>query len=635
MKHLLIRFSLVFLWFPTFSTALSAQTTYYVATPEKGGNDANSGTSLAAPFATIVKAISKAIVPGDSILVRSGTYVQAATVDMKKTGTAAKHCVLSVYLPDMINANSRPVFDFSSMVLASANRGFSLSGANYWDIYGIVILGAGDNGMILSNSSYTTITFCSFSRNRDTGLQIGNLSHHVTVVNCDSYENADIGQQSSTNGGNADGFAPKLDVGDSIIFRGCRAWLNSDDGWDGYSRPANNVSAFLEDCWAFNNGFYWLDGSTTSSQNGNGFKLGGSDSKDLAHNFTVIRCLAFYNKAKGFDQNSNAGSIYLYNNTAYKNGLNDFFMTSSPVTYQPGAQLVMKNNISFGPKGVSLPTASTASRSLITATNVFSTAVTHPEVVSFDTTGITGARGVDGSLPVLNFMRLNTAASQPYTYINQGTPLPEVVYHGSAGLPYSGSAPDLGFFESELSLLPSRLLSFNAQLKDNDLTLNWKANTEAGFRGWEVERSIAAGSVPWLSLGFIKNNSGAGFSFPDKNLSSGLYYYRLKQFEQDGSFSYSNQLAVNVNRGRLSIALEIFPNPVSSATTIRYVIPADDMISLGIYSSDGRLVQNVVAGLVLKGSYQQSINGGSLPAGSYQVRLASNGQIKSLSFLKK
>jgi hypothetical protein len=426
---------------------------YYVATAAKGGNDSNPGTSLSAPFATIAKALLAAVNPGDTIFVRSGTYTTLATVKVIKAGTAAKRLVLTAYKPDMVNARSRPVIDFSGMAAGSNNRGFQLTAANYWDIYGIVIKGAGDNGMNMSGTSYTNIEFCDFTHSRDSGLQIGGASHDVTIINCDSFDNADLGPGTTSSGGNADGFAPKLDVGENILFRGCRAWGNSDDAWDGYLRTGapgtlDNMTTILEDCWAFRNGYYWLDGSTNSSQNGNGFKMGGSDNKDEAHNFILIKCLSFDNKSKGFDQNSNAGSIYLYNCSAFRNGLNDYGLNSSPVTYKAGAELVLKNNLSLGAKGVSIPLASTASRVLTTATNSFKTAAASAEILSLDTTGVTGMRALDGSLPTLNFMRLNKLAPMPFTYIDMATPLTDITYHNKKGIPFNGIAPDMGAFES-------------------------------------------------------------------------------------------------------------------------------------------------------------------------------------------
>lgn len=155
-----------------------AQTTYYVATATQGGNDANTGTSLAAPFATIAQAISKAIVPGDSILVRSGPYAVAATVKITKSGTTAKHIVLTVYKPDMVNANSRPVFDFSSMAVSSSNRGFTMTNVNYYDIYGIVIKGAGDN---VCTWVVVAIATLRFVRSPGTAILACNLAAALTT----------------------------------------------------------------------------------------------------------------------------------------------------------------------------------------------------------------------------------------------------------------------------------------------------------------------------------------------------------------------------------------------------------------------------------------------------------------------
>jgi hypothetical protein len=617
-----------------------AQTNYYVATAAQGGNDANTGTSLAAPFATIAKAITKAIVPGDSILVRSGTYVVTTTVSINKPGTAVKHIVLTVYKPDMVNANSRPLFDFSSMAAASSNRGFSLSGANYWDIYGIVIKGAGDNGMVVNNSSYTTITFCSFTRNRDSGLQLGSSSHHVSIINCDSYENADLGTGTTTLGGNADGFAPKLDVGDSILFRGCRAWLNSDDGWDGYLRTnglPDNMTTLLEDCWVFRNGYYWLDGSTTSDMNGNGFKLGGSDTKDLAHNFVLTKCLSFYNKANGYDQNSNAGSIYLYNCSAYQNTGRDYFMTSGTVTYRAGAELVLKNNMSLGTKGVSIPSASTASRSLTTATNSFSTATSNAEILSLDTTGVTGMRSVDGSLPTLNFMHLNTSASTPFTYIDKGTVLSNVLYHGTIGVPYNNTAPDLGAFESSNGSLPIKLLSFTAFSTNNNVQLNWKTVGKLNGDGWNTERTNAASNASWMSIGFVNKQtslSNNSYSFLDKNLVAGSYYYRLEQPTVDGHSNYSNVLLVKLDKSNGAKEITAFPNPFMNGTTLRYDIPNLSSVFIRVYNEQGQLVDSIDEGKLERGIYHRLYDAKHLQDGKYYLKLFVDNETTTIALLK-
>lgn len=460
----------------------SYATNYYVAV---NGNDLNLGTSISLPFATIAKAITKASAAGDTIFVRSGTYIISATQRITRSGTAARPIVLTAYKPDLVSAASRPVFDFSSMAVSSSNQGFILSGASYWNLYGFVIKGAGDNGMLLqSTCHHLKIEFCSFTRNRDSGLQIRSGSHHCLILNCDSYENADLGTGTTSSGGNADGFAPKLDVGDSIIFRGCRAWMNSDDGWDGYLTAIENglpdkMTTILEDCWAFKNGYYWLDGSTTSSQNGNGFKMGGSANKDQGHHFVVKKCLSFKNKAKGFDQNNNAGSMYLYNNTAVQNGDYDYGLNSSGVTYVAGANLSVVNCISFGIKGKTIRT--TGGGSIINTNNSFITSITtNNNFISTDSTGASGSRNLDGSLPTLNYMRLLDASS----YIDAGKILDSIPYHDSIGIPFYGTKPDLGAFEKE----KVTTYTFNANG-------NWSAQSNWLYHNSPPETMISGSTI--------------------------------------------------------------------------------------------------------------------------------------------
>ncbi|UAY50922.1 right-handed parallel beta-helix repeat-containing protein [Ferruginibacter albus] len=628
-------FACLLSFFVILTSSQSFATIYYVATT---GNDNNIGTSLFEPFATLSKAVSKATVAGDIIYVRSGTYTVSTPIKISKPGTAANRILLSVYPPDMANANSRPVFDFSGMAFGSSNRGIVL-GANYWNIYGIIIKGAGDNGMNVDNGSYCKIEFCTFTRNRDAGLQLGGGSSRDSIINCDSYENADFNTATGNDGGNADGFAAKLDIGDSIVFKGCRSWYNSDDGYDGYLRPSNNVFWSFEDCWAFHNGYYWLDGSTNGDQNGMGFKTGGSDGKNLAHNTVLAKCISFNNKARGFDQNNNAGSIYVYNCTAYSNGDNDFGFNNSGVTYVSGAQLVLKNNLSLGKKGVNLPSASTGSRTLVNSNNSFSTSTTSAEILSFDTTGVTAMRNVDGSLPTLTFMHLNTSASTPFKYIDQGTVLSTVTYHGSAGIPYIGAAPDLGAFESNYTTpVPVKMTSFTAYTNGKYVKLNWNVSTEVNNKGWTIERSATSAAASWTTIGFVdgKGNSSIAnsYSFEDNDNLAGTYYYRLKQTDLDGNVIYSSILAVNINAANV-IAVAGFPNPFNSSATIRYSLPVKAKVVLSIFNQQGQLINKLVEETQQAGTYQKLINGQRLASGQYYLQLNVDGKTISNTLIKE
>lgn len=374
------------------------------------GNDSNPGT-IDLPLKTIPTAITSSQ-PGDTIFLRGGTYFLNTTISISRNGSSESMYQLFAYQEE------RPLLDYSSMPVNSSNRGISLSGS-YWHIMGLDIKGAGDNGMNISGSN-NTIEFCSFYENRDTGLQLGNGASNNRIINCDSYFNVDPGQ------GNADGFAPKLTVGTNNYFYGCRAWQNSDDGWDGYLRGADNVSTIIENCWCFANG-YLKDGNP-SSGNGNGYKMGGGDngnSANLAHDFTLIKSLAFDNRVRGFDQNNNRGSMTLYNCTAYGNGAN--YSIASSINSGDTATVI--NCIALGSPG-------SLAGFVIQQTNSWSGSfnVTNDDFISTDTSGVRGSRNADGSLPQINFMHLAEGSD----LIDAGT---------DVGLPYNGVAPDIGAYE--------------------------------------------------------------------------------------------------------------------------------------------------------------------------------------------
>ncbi len=624
----------------SYSVNIFSQTVYYVAT---NGSDKNTGTSLIKPFATLAKAL-KAVVPGDTIYLRSGVYVSSSTINITTSGTAAKHITLSAYKPDLNTTfnNNKPVLNYSVAFAkaSSSERGVQLQ-ADYWNIYGIVIDYAGDNGMNVSGH-HCKIEFCTFSHSRDSGLQLNGEASSDSIINCDSYNNADMGSGTTSNGGNADGFSAKMDIGDSIYFRGCRSWGNSDDGWDGYLRPSatspqNNVSWFMEDCWAFRNGYYWLDGTTTTSMNGNGFKTGGSDTKDLAHNCYMKKCLSFFNKANGYDQNSNAGTIAMYNCTSYGNLGSSIFMSSSVAdsNYYPGSRLILINNLSLGG---SVSTKASVARPITNLTNLFSKSATSNEILSFDTTGVCGARGLDGSLPALNFMHLNTAATQPFTIIDKGTKLDTVVYHGTVGIPYIGNAPDLGCYESNYVVTtPVKLVFFSASAQKDEVTLNWNSESEINNRGWAIERTTNPDVATWTQIGFIDgSNSGIAnnsYTFNDKNVFSNIYYYRLKQYDFDGTSTYSNVISVNLQSDDLQ--LSVYPNPFGISTKISYTLSRNEKISINLYNAAGELVETIANEKQQAGTYHQLVSSKPLPKGTYYLSLFVGDKKSSIMLIKK
>jgi hypothetical protein len=350
---------------------------------------------------------------GSTIYIRGGTYYFGETITLDQSGSQSNKISLRNYPAD----DERPLLDFSAMSESSSNRGLKLQG-DYWHIYGIDVRKAGDNCLYITGSN-NLIEFSTFSECADTGVQLAKGASDNLIKNVDSYYNADSSLE------NADGFAAKLDVGDGNRFYGCRAWNNLDDGFDGYLRGADNITTTYENCWVMRNG-YLKDGSLGAGD-GNGFKTGGSDDKDLKHNAILINTIAAGNAVDGYDHNSNRGEVTIYNAIAHDNGRNINFSSSNQAS-----KLTIKNTISMGASD-SLKASSTD----IEANSwQDGRSAEENDFVSVDIDELLMPRKADGSLPDVNYFKLVDESN----LIDAGV---------DVGLPYNGAAPDIGAFESE------------------------------------------------------------------------------------------------------------------------------------------------------------------------------------------
>ena len=421
----------------------------YYCDPE--GNDDTADGSEAAPFRSLQKAVDKAVA-GDVIYMNAGTYRYNTRINIPNIGAPNSGMIR------IESRGGRAVLDFAGQGLGDANQGIRITGS-YWHIYGLDIINAGDNGMLIERNKPTGGTYadiaarteeghdniienCSFVRNMDTGLQMKNLATFNRVVNCDAYYNADPDH------GNADGFAVKISHGTGNYFYGCRAWQNSDDGWDQFIKQdggfPDDITTTLEYCWAFSNGY--LETGAAGKGNGNGFKMGSNQGRN---NVILNRCLAFNNLNKGFDQNHNTGNMILNNCAAFAtaDGANKSrysYRLDEPVAQ--GHEIRLTNCVSVC-DGDDRKTVSYAI-SDITGTIVSSDLYTLPEdYVSVSADEMTAPRAEDGTLPATNFLR---PAPQSDKFVDKGIEV--APYEGESrhavGIQFAGAAPDLGYYES-------------------------------------------------------------------------------------------------------------------------------------------------------------------------------------------
>lgn len=118
-------------------------------------------------------------------------------------------------------------------------------------------------------------------------------------------------------------------------------------------------------------------------------------------------------------------------------------------------------------------------------------------------------------------------------------------------------------------VLPVEWLTFTAQKRQQTVLLNWQTAQEQNSDRFEIERS--ANGINYTTIGTVaaagNTSSVTDYSFTDYHPLNGSNFYRLKQIDMDGRFSYS-KIAV-VDFGRIA-RLSVFPNPASGVLNARW-----------------------------------------------------------------
>lgn len=142
-------------------------------------------------------------------------------------------------------------------------------------------------------------------------------------------------------------------------------------------------------------------------------------------------------------------------------------------------------------------------------------------------------------------------------------------------------------------ILPVELLDFSADRGEQGIQLNWTTASEENNEGFEIQRS--PDGLSWKSIEFIRGMGTSfvtnNYLFTDEQPISGVNYYRLKQMDYDGLFSFSK---VNSVVWSVKDVYKIFPNPAGDQVWIK--TDKTFFPEIRIYDTRGRLVDRYPAG---------------------------------------
>lgn len=179
-------------------------------------------------------------------------------------------------------------------------------------------------------------------------------------------------------------------------------------------------------------------------------------------------------------------------------------------------------------------------------------------------------------------------------------------------------------------LLPLSFLDFRGEVKNKSIGLEWVTTNENNTDYFEVERS--SNDFNYTTIGKIKAGNAPGilqYNFTDYTPGNSINYYRLKQFDIDGKFTYSKVIHF---QNSVSLGLRISPNPVKSKINLQVIgFQNNQDINYYIFSASGSLVKighaNSAISLI-------TVDVSNLNGGMYIIKAVSGDITVSREFLK-
>jgi Secretion system C-terminal sorting domain len=168
-----------------------------------------------------------------------------------------------------------------------------------------------------------------------------------------------------------------------------------------------------------------------------------------------------------------------------------------------------------------------------------------------------------------------------------------------------------------LGVLPIELINFTAHPLDKTIQLTWQTASEKNNDHFDIEYSTDGKTFSKMGqiTGHGTTSQIQNYGYVDTTPFSGVNYYRLKQMDIDGKFTYSK--TVSVKMGQSDKKINVYPNPVKDKVIIETNLMSD--YTVDVFDITGRLLQsqNVNQAII-----QLAIN--DLPNGVYLISVKSS-----------
>lgn len=166
--------------------------------------------------------------------------------------------------------------------------------------------------------------------------------------------------------------------------------------------------------------------------------------------------------------------------------------------------------------------------------------------------------------------------------------------------------------------LPVTWKSFTATAVQKDVVLQWQTSNEVDCKNYSIERSSNGQQFVAIGQMLCNNNSSSQYQYTDKQPGQGTWYYRIRQQDVDGSFTYTAVRKVNLQQ---SATIKLYPNPANAFVQITGLTGFE---KISLTDASGRVVfaQNV-SGTTIQIPVAQ------LSVGQYNVQIQGKDHIET------
>ncbi len=186
-----------------------------------------------------------------------------------------------------------------------------------------------------------------------------------------------------------------------------------------------------------------------------------------------------------------------------------------------------------------------------------------------------------------------------------------------------------------LSVLPITLLDFEGQLTGNNSRLDWSTSFEAGSKGFEIERSYDG--VHFTDIGYLAaaGNSSVPltYTFTDPLIAQENNYYRLRQIDQDGKFTYSKVVQIK-DPNLTTRPFTVLSNPFTDHIDIVFGQQPVGKVNIRLLDMTGRALLSRSREPSGGSRMSVDLSGTSISAGVYLLELRFNNTVRIEKLLK-